>query len=346
MCSLTPPAPTPTAPTPQEMKKKYKVEDTLQDSSLIPTLGVTLWLGWNGGVLWLIILAIFVPSNLVRAIIIGMFILSLILPGDSPKSFSPRIGNFIMQNAKKYFGLKTTIEDEDAIDKYQNSKGVIFASEPHDILPYSVFCFNPCLHMLSGKIGQDGAALMTSAVFKIPFMKQVYTWVGGDSVDKHTFRKRLQDRKSLVFCPGGVQEILFIDPNEPTDLVLFLKSRKGFIKLALETGSPIVPVFSFHLDGSYKYFLPRGKFVESLARTIGFLPLFFWGRFCIPFGIPYPKKISVVLGPPIDIPQVNEKDINPAIVDKYHDIFIQEITALFERHKFEEGYGHRTLKII
>lgn len=136
------------------------------------------------------------------------------------------------------------------------------------------------------------------------------------------------------------------DPDAPHEIALYLQSRKGFIKLALESGSPIVPVFTFHLDGSFGYFLPRGKAVGALARTIGFLPIFFWGRFGIPLGIPYPKKLSVVFGRAIDVPKVDKSEVTNELVNKYHEIFVEEMIDLFERHKLVEGYGHRTLKIL
>ena len=90
----------------------------------------------------------------------------------------------------------------------------------------------------------------------------------------------------------GVQEVLLMDPNnEPEKLAVFMKERKGFVKLALENGSALVPTFCFGLDGSYAYFLPRGNFVNNLSRAVGFIPIFVLGRFYIPFGIPRPNKI-------------------------------------------------------
>jgi hypothetical protein len=87
-----------------------------------------------------------------------------------------------------------------------------------------------------------------------------------------------------------------LNPDEPNELVLYLKKRKGFIKLALTTGSPVVPVFAFNLDGSYRYWLPRGLLVEKISRVIGFAPLVFMGRWGVPFGIPIPRKSHVVIG--------------------------------------------------
>lgn len=42
---------------------------------------------------------------------------------------------------------------------------------------------------------------------------------------------------------GGAQEALNARPGM---YKLVLKRRKGFVKLAIETGTPIVPVFSFN----------------------------------------------------------------------------------------------------
>lgn len=36
---------------------KWKIVDTQQDSGLVPTIAVTLWLGVNGFVLWIILYA-------------------------------------------------------------------------------------------------------------------------------------------------------------------------------------------------------------------------------------------------------------------------------------------------
>lgn len=53
----------------------------------------------------------------------------------------------------------------------------------------------------------------------------------------------------------------------------------------------------------------------------------------------------MVIGPAIDVPKI-EDELNPDVVDKYHCIFLEELEALFERHKHEAGYGERKLKII
>lgn len=114
--------------------------------------------------------------------------------------------------------------------------------------------------------------------------------------------------------------------------------------MALETGSPVVPSFTFHLDGSYTYWIPKGKLLSKLSRTIGFVPLFFVGRFGIPFGIPKPQRLHVVIGKPIIVPK--EREVSAENVNKYHSLFLEEMISLYDRHKDTEGYGNRKLVII
>ena len=277
--------------------------------------------------------------------IVGLITLSLLLPPHFPGRLGIKIGNWMMHQGEKYFGLKTIIEDEENLIEHaeEKNKAIIFAVSPHDILPYGAFAFNPTLNRLPGKINDDGKCLMTSAVFNVPILKHVYTWTGGLSVDKKTFVRRLNSGESFSFIPGGVQEVLLLDPTKPDDIVLYLQNRKGFIKLALSTGSPVCPCFIFNLDGSYGYWAPKGKIVEKISRQIGFLPLIYYGRWKIPFGIPYPQKIHLVVGKCLDIPKI-EGTISQNDIDKYHALFLDELEALFERHKHGEcGYSNRKL---
>lgn len=320
---------------------KWKVHETPQDCGVIPTIAVSLWLGWNGIVLCLVLYAIIFATSLGRTLIFGLMALSLLLPPDFPGKAGHNFGDWIMLRAEQYFGLKTIIEDEEGLMKHSSDKAIIYAFSPHDILPFGVFAFNPILNRVPG--GSSMHCLMTSVIFNIPFLKHVYTWVKAKPVDKKTFMGRLHKNKSFTFCPGGVQEVILLDPQKPDDLVLFLQNRKGFIKLALSTGSPIVPVFGFNLDGTFGYWFPRGALIEKLSRMIGFLPMIYWGRFGIPFGIPHPKRLTIVVGSPIDVPKMEE--VTNEKIDEYHQLFVDELINLFERHKHREGYGKKRLKI-
>lgn len=146
-------------------ESSWKVHETPQDSGLIPTVAVTLWLGVNGFVVWIVLYAIFLATTWQRMLILALITLSLILPADFPGPLGHAIGDWMMVQGEKYFGeqfaakalvqfalesivlnnsnaarhrisgLKTVIEDEeDLINHSKQNKALIFAFNPHDMV--------------------------------------------------------------------------------------------------------------------------------------------------------------------------------------------------------------------
>jgi hypothetical protein len=81
---------------------KWKIEETPQDTSLVPTLAVTLWLGMNGIIILIFLYGAFVAKKWERMVILGCCCASLILPADWGKEFG--LGRWMMTEAEKYFG--------------------------------------------------------------------------------------------------------------------------------------------------------------------------------------------------------------------------------------------------
>jgi len=178
----------------------------------------------------------------------------------------------------------------------------------------------------------------------------VYTYTRGSPVDKQTFIKHLEEKHTVIVVPGGVNEVFLLDQSKPNDIVLFLKKRKGFIKLALKHGTPVVPCFSFGLTGSYKFCMPaiiyRNPIMLKISKLLGFLPVVYLGRWYIPYGIPFANKTNVVIGEPIVMPTLMDGEVSEKLLDKYHALFIERLVDLFERHKSKnEGYESKVLVI-
>ena len=55
-------------------------------------------------------------------------------------------------------------------------------------------------------------------------------------------------------------------------------------------------------------------------------------------------KIVVAIGESNTI--LAEKDVSAESVDKYHVLYLEKVREIFERHKEEQGYGHRNLVIV
>jgi diacylglycerol O-acyltransferase 2, plant len=214
----------------------------------------------------------------------------------------------------------------------------LFAIEPHDILPLSIFAFNDCL---GGLKGHTCVGCVTSICFFIPIMKHIYTWVHARSADKKNLIDMLRKGISPVLCPGGVQEVTLLK-NE-NECVLYLNNRLGFIKLALQQGVPIIPCFCFGLRKTFNFWIPRNKVLTDIGRYFGVLPMLFFGVWNLPFSPGKPVDYVNLIGSPIKIPKIenpSEKEI-----EKYHGLFIKALSELYEGNKNEFGMGQITLRI-
>lgn len=181
---------------------KWKVHENEHNAGVVPTIAVMLWLGWMGFLTYTILYVAFFASTFQIKVITGVLLTSLLLPPKFPGKIGTSIGNWIMKTAARYFGLKVIIENEAALKKIdEDGKSCIFAKEPHDMLPFTVMVFSPTLGYLPGKMNKTGCALVTSAIFKLPIIRQVYSWVGCKPVDKKTFRKRLANTEMVGFVP-------------------------------------------------------------------------------------------------------------------------------------------------
>jgi 2-acylglycerol O-acyltransferase 2 len=106
--------------------------------------------------------------------------------------------------------------------------------------------------------------------------------------------------------------------TSPGQYKFVLKSRKGFVKLAIATGAALVPAITF---GEVDLFDTRKS-----SNFWNFLPLSNVNSFI-------PKRVSLVtvVGSPMDV----EKSENPTIdeIDKVHERFCVNLERLFEDEK-------------
>ncbi|XP_037941777.1 2-acylglycerol O-acyltransferase 2-like [Teleopsis dalmanni] len=153
---------------------------------------------------------------------------------------------------------------------------------------------------------------------------------------KHPDNKDGFTSNAVAILVGGAQEAL---DSHPGRYILTLKRRKGFVKLAIRTGSPIVPSFSFgEVDIFDQVNNPPDSWLrrfQSLTKKLtGISPLIVLGRgfFQYTFGLlPQRKHIVQVVGAPIEVVRNNNPD--PAYVDEIHQKVIDALNDLFETHK-------------
>jgi 1-acyl-sn-glycerol-3-phosphate acyltransferase len=157
-------------------------------------------------------------------------------------------------------------------------------------------------------------------------------------------RKAFEKGAPVLVYPGGDYETF--RPTWHSDQIEF-GGRKGFIKLALEQGVPIVPVVAIGGQET-ALFVTRGERVAELtgwakATRIKVLPVAFAPPFGVsvldlPTRIPLPAKIIVEVLPPIDLAERFGPD--PEYEDVYNDVTGEMQDALSELQ------DERTLPVV
>jgi len=130
----------------------------------------------------------------------------------------------------------------------------------------------------------------------------------------------------------------------PGEHKIFLKSRKGFVKLAMIYGTDLVPMYAFGENEAYTISQFLSPLRHWMQRTLGIGICIFWG-----WGgtiIPHKVKLQIEIGKPIPVPKTPKADITPQALDALHLTFVTEMQRLFERTKAKHGLGSAKLEIL
>ncbi|CCD24932.1 diacylglycerol O-acyltransferase NDAI_0E01160 [Naumovozyma dairenensis CBS 421] len=281
---------------------------------------------------------------------------------DLPPTFTKKIGNDPAKKETKRLRIKLWptkyyLNFEKKASAMDNMEATgpryIFGYHPHGIGALGAF----------GAIGTEGrdwsqkfpgipVSLMTLVTqFHIPFYRDYLLALGVTSVSKKNSLKTLNKNQSICIVVGGARESLLSSMGS-TEIIL--NKRKGFIKLAIETGNTsLVPVFAFGETNCYNILRTDDdswlrKFQLWFKENCGFtIPIFYArGIFNYDFGLlPFRTPLNVIVGKPI---YVKEKIENPPteVVDHYHNLYIEELKRLYYANNEKYGFGDEDLEIV
>lgn len=183
--------------------------------------------------------------------------------------------------------------------------------------------------------------------FRIPGLRTLIRKVGGVPASQANATELLRrDAKVLVY-PGG--DIDAYRPWSRRNEIEF-GERVGFIKVALRTGAPIVPVVSAGAHEALRILtdgrgIARWMRLPQIARVEVF-PI----ALCLPWGIafgpnfylPIPVRIRIRVLPPIQWPSLGPDDAeNDAVVRRCRDEVRERMQAALDELVREGGHGPR-----
>jgi len=144
---------------------------------------------------------------------------------------------------------------------------------------------------------RDVRPLVENFVFHFPYMGTLINRIGGVRACQENARRLLEDDQAVAVFPEGIKGIGKLY-KERYKLQRF--GRGGFIKLALRTGAPIVPVA---IIGAEEIHPMLGR-ITWFAKSIGipYVPVTPTFPFLGPLGaLPLPTKWSIRFGEAMDV---------------------------------------------
>lgn len=187
--------------------------------------------------------------------------------------------------------------------------------------------------------------------FKCPGVREYVLSYGLRSCDRRACVSMLQQKPgvAIVLYPGGAAEALI---TEQYKYKLILKRRKGFARIAVETGASLVPVFGFGEADLFETFLATpGSLTAKLQR----LSHKYWGTsqplfrgngiFTDSGLLPLPGTLTTVVGAPIPVQKLDPREVGKeafdAAVDALHAKYCEALQQLFDEWKDKLAPGRK-----
>ena len=241
---------------------------------------------------------------------------------------------------RKYLGMKTIVSKKlQQVDQDDKEARFLFAMFPHGTWSDHRIVLDGLFFEVVPHAADKVRTLVASVLFRLPVVRELCLWTGCVDARRSVAQKVLDNGRSILVLPGGEAEQLNTEFGKEK---IYLRQRKGFIKLAMRNGVPVVPVYAFGVSDYYYTsnlgFAPRQWLMKQAAvcipLTLGFLgfPL-----------CPRPVPTTVVFGDPLVFPLEEKGQPTARELNEAHQQFIQALEKLFDQHKDALGYGDRTL---
>lgn len=232
----------------------------------------------------------------------------------------------------------------------------VFAVFPHGSnADFRILLDGMLYDALPHQVAATTRTLAATVLFRIPVVRELALWTGCVDARKKVAEGLLRSsscsskssiadkkRRSILVLPGGQAEQMHTQHGRE---IVYLKKRKGFLKLAMKHGIPVVPVYVFGASDYYQTWMVGIGIRFWLMKNLGISIPIAWGQYGSLF-CPRSVATTVVFGEPLRFSINKIGSPSAEEVDRAQTKFIAALQALFEAHKKELGYENRELEIL
>jgi 1-acyl-sn-glycerol-3-phosphate acyltransferase len=227
-------------------------------------------------------------------------------------------------------------------NKKQATPQFLFAIFPHGSNVDYRLLMEGMLYETLPHLAPNIRTLAATIIFRLPIVREFALWTGCIDASRAVASKALHAGRSILVLPGGeAEQIRTVHGREK----VYLHRRKGFIKIALRHGVPIVPIYVFGASDYYHtWFVGYGLrlwIMKKLGVCITLAFGLYGSTLC-----PLPVETTIVFGKPLDFTVKEAGAPSDKEVVDAHQQFCEALRELFDKHKKSLGYGDRQLEIL
>jgi hypothetical protein len=241
----------------------------------------------------------------------------------------------VLEGVDKYF-QGTLI----AMEPLRADRHYVFAFHPHGVQPFTVMWIQLSRDWREKFKGLRFSVMTASVMHFVPLMRDVLQWLGGREVSKESIVHALSRKESILLVPGGQQEMM--ESQSKMEEIRIITKHVGFIRIAMQSGTPLVPVLSFG-EVEVMDFVRVPSLQKFFISRVG-IPVPFFPYGLLGFPVPRPVPITVVFGKPILV----KKDLNPS-PEKVREIssrYFKQIEEMFAKYKVEAHAANHRLILV
>lgn len=233
-------------------------------------------------------------------------------------------------------------EESQQAGTWEDGKQYVLVWHPHGAFTIAALYFLAHWWAKDFPSGARGRQFVCVAplLLKIPFLSELLLLCHARSQDRETFGGLLAKGATVAVQPGGLVEQVETDDAKER---VFFPARLGFIRLALQAGVPLLPVYAFGENQLYRTSNWTRALNKWLYKKFKCGNLVIIGQFGLPSTpvIPNPLMLPVYrsgmhirFGDPVDI---GPKDENPSDekVQEAFQKYTDALQKLFDKHKDE-----------
>jgi len=282
----------------------------------------------------LIVYYAFATSNHLLISIILLIATAAYVPWE--KSFGSRIFTSFIDGYHRCYYMRSSMTFRKKLPDPKEDL-TLYAVHPHGIVSLGWALLFSSIHMKHVRFC-FATGLYYSPIFLL-FCRLVGKPGKASKLSMVSYMKR---GESLALPPGGFEEATIT--SNARDRV-YIKKRKGFVKLCLMHGYSIVPVYCFGEKDTFWNAQGLWK-IRFILNGMNIPATIFWGTKLVPI-LPKRCEMHVVAGDPLKLPKIENPTRDE--VAHFHGKYVEALVKVFEDNKIS-AYGemdgrHRKLEI-